>query len=201
VGLETQLLRSGAVPSSATTPTVVSAPAPTPADEVLAPAAPEGGAPAPRWAIGLLAGGAAAALSFTPSLLPRSRADQAVVAALSFGAAYAATTAVERIVDRADRQLPGGPITAHAAIAGATLALPLGVGTILHSHNPAALALGGIGMTIGAGATVGLVADLASTSLREARARNAVADARGGVDELGDGRQEHDGLFGTGISL
>lgn len=154
-----------------------------------------GGEPAPRWSIGLAAGGIAALLSLTPSVLPRSRADQAVITGLSFAAAYGASSHVERTVDRLDPVLPGGSVSAHAAIAGAALAVPLGIAAA-GSRNPYALAASGIGTFVGGAAVLGATLDAASA--RVLSGGNGAAGANNGAAEL---RREHDdGFLGTGIS-
>jgi hypothetical protein len=107
---------------------------------------------------------------------------------------YGATSLVERGVDRADRYIPGGPVTAHAAVAGAALAVPSVFLLAGRSKHPLALAAGGIGSIIGTAATVGLVADMVSTDLREYRAPTDAA--RDGAEQA----THDDGLFGTGIS-
>jgi uncharacterized membrane protein len=96
------------------------------------------------------------ALSFTPSLLARRRQDQVLVSLGSAAVGAVTGAAVEAVVARAGRHLPGGRGTARIALAGAGA---LAVALRLPRHPlPGVAAAGTASAVAGGGALLGAVA-------------------------------------------
>jgi uncharacterized membrane protein len=110
----------------------------------------------------LLMGGAALALSFTPSLVARRRGDQIRISALAAVLGAAAGTAGEVAVVRLAGRLEGGEPAARTLLAAGAL---VSSGLRLPAHRSSGIALAGSGAIVaGAAAVLGAVAPVRSRS-------------------------------------